>query len=388
MRVAVFTETFLPKMDGIVRVVTLLLDHLHSKGIETIIIAPNLGGDNPVTEYNGSRVVTVEGLPIPWYPELRITAPSLTVYRELQAFQPDVAHFFHPVSVGLPGFAIAKAMKTPTLASFHLDYARLAQHFNYGPINLGFLQPMTDVLTKLVFNWAEYSLAPSKQIQREMMELGIEEVGLWKRGVDAITFNPDFYSDAMRYQMSAGNVDDTLLLYVGRLSYEKKVHDLRAVLDRVPNTRLAIVGDGPYRSELEEIFAGTNTVFMGYLTGDALSEAYASADIFTFPSSLETFGLVVVEAMAAGLPVVASQVGGIPDVVEEGHNGYTFKIGDIDALVEGVEQVAVSRERIAMMGQNARAFAETQTWDFMMDEVIEHYERLIYQFQRHASLTA
>jgi glycosyltransferase involved in cell wall biosynthesis len=388
MRVAVFTETFLPKMDGIVRVVTLLLDHLHSKGIETIIIAPNLGGDNPVTEYNGSKVVTVEGIPVPWYPELRIAGPSLNVYRELQAFQPDVAHFFHPVTVGLPGFAIAKTMKTPILASFHLDYARMAQHFNYGPINLGFLSPMTDVLTKLVFNWADYSLAPSKQIQRDMMELGIENVGLWKRGVDAVKFNPNFYSDAMRYRMTNGNVDDTLMLYVGRLSYEKKVHDLRAILDEVPNARLALVGDGPYRAELEDIFAGTNTQFMGYLKGEDLSQAYASADIFTFPSSLETFGLVVVEAMAAGLPIVASRVGGIPDVVEEGHNGYTFNIGDTKALVEGVQSIAMTRNRIQEMGQNARAFAETQTWDHMMDEVIEHYDRLIYQYKHDAVMTA
>lgn len=388
MRVAVFTETFLPNLDGITRVVTLLLDHLHAKGIETLVVSPNYNGEEPMTDYNGSKVVTVDGMPIPFYPERLMTLPSPTVYRELQAFQPDIAHFFHPVTVGLPGFAIAKAMKIPTLVSFHLDYARLARHFHYGPINLGFLSPMTEVLTKLVFNWAEYSLAPSKQIQRDMLAMGIQEVGLWKRGVDAVKFHPDFYSDEMRYQLSDGNVDDTLLLYVGRLSYEKKVHDLRPILDKVPNTRLAIVGDGPYRAELEEIFAGTNTKFMGYMKGEALSQAYASADIFTFPSSLETFGLVVVEAMAAGLPVVASRVGGIPDVVSEGQNGYTFDVGDTDALCEGVANISTSRERIQIMGRNARAFAETQTWDYMMDEVIDHYDRLIYQYKRDSSLSA
>lgn len=388
MRVAVFTETFLPNLDGITRVLCLLLDHLHSKGIETLVISPNFNGEIPLSDYNGSKVVTVDGMPIPWYPERLLTLPSPTVYRELQAFQPDVAHFFHPVTVGLPGFAMAKSMGIPSLISFHLDLARMAQHFNYGPINLGFLTPMADALTKLVFNWGEYSLAPSKQIQREMIALGIKDVGLWKRGVNAVKFNPDFYSDEMRYQMTDGNVDDTLLLYVGRLSYEKKVHDLRPILDRIPNTRLVIVGDGPYRPELEDIFAGTNTKFMGYLKGEPLSQAYASADIFTFPSSLETFGLVVVEAMAAGLPIVASRVGGIPDVIEEGLNGYTFDSGDIDALTEGVESISVTRNRIAEMGQNARAFAETQTWDFMMDEVIEHYERLIFQFKQDGSLTA
>jgi glycosyltransferase involved in cell wall biosynthesis len=378
MRVAIFTETFLPAMDGIVRVLCRLLDHLHSNGIETLVIAPQLG-TKPVTEYNGSQVVTVAGPPIPWYPERRMTAPSLTVYRTLQAFQPDIAHFFHPVTIGLPGLLMVKHLNIPTLISFHLDFARLAQHFKYGPIHLGFLTPGINRLTRYVFNRADFTLAPSKQIQQEMHELGIREVGLWQRGVDAEAFHPKHCNDAMRHRLSDGHPDDILLLYVGRLSQEKRLQDLRAVLDVMPQTRLAFVGDGPYRKPLEQIFAGTRTIFTGYLRGQDLAEAYASADNFTFPSSLETFGLVVVEAMAAGLPIVASRVGGIPDVIAEGVNGYTFAIGDIEGLIAGVRQIAISRERMQQMGQNARAFAETQTWGHMMDEVIAHYQRIIQQ---------
>jgi glycosyltransferase involved in cell wall biosynthesis len=181
----------------------------------------------------------------------------------------------------------------------------------------------------------------------------------------------------MRYRLSDGNPDDVLLLYVGRLSQEKKVEQFRPVLDAIPNARLALVGDGPYREELEHIFAGTKTNFVGYLHGEELSQAYASADAFVFASALETFGLVVVEAMAAGLPVISSRVGGIPDVVQEGKNGYTFDVGDIDGLIRGVQKTVENRERMVQMGVDARAFAETQTWGHMMDEVIEHYARLI-----------
>jgi glycosyltransferase involved in cell wall biosynthesis len=301
----------------------------------------------------------------------------LTVYRELQAFKPDIAHFFHPVTIGIPGLAMAKSLNIATLISFHLDFARLAHHMNYGPINLGFMEGIADYLTKMIFNWGDYTLAPSKQIQQQMLDLGIADVGLWKRGVDGERFNPNFYSDTMRYEMSDGNPDDILLLYVGRLSHEKQLQDLRPVLDNLPNARLVLVGDGPYRSELESIFAGTKTKFMGYMRGEALSQVYASADIFAFPSALETFGLVVVEAMAAGLPVVASQVGGIPDVVEEGKTGYTFPIGDIAGLQAGIENISRDRDTMKQMGRNARAFAETQTWGHMMDEVIEHYERIL-----------
>lgn len=377
MRIAIFTETFLPKMDGIVRVVCLTVDHLVANGHEAIIVAPRLGEEHElVTEYNGQPVITLRGFPLPWYPELRFTYPSRRVYHTLKTLQPDVAHFFHPVTIGLPGLVIAKQLGISTLVSFHLDFARLSTYLKFGFIPLGFLEDGAHWLTTKVFNWADYSLAPSRHVQNEMLERGVNNIGLWRRGVDAETFNPRYYSNAIREEMSDGNPDDTILLYVGRLSPEKKLEHIRAVLERVPHTRLVLVGDGPYRAELERIFAGTNTKFMGYVKGEKLSQVYASADIFTFPSSLETFGLVVVEAMAAGLPVVASRVGGVPDVVEEGVTGYTFDIGDIEGLVAGVQRVAESRECIQQMGHNARTYAEAQTWGSMMDELLVHYERL------------
>jgi glycosyltransferase involved in cell wall biosynthesis len=267
---------------------------------------------------------------------------------------------------------MAKRLGIPTLASFHLDVARLTHHFH-----LGFIEPMTDLFTRIVFNSADYALAPSRLIQQEMLDLGVKRVGLWRRGVNAETFNPRYRNDDMRNLLSDGHPEDTILIYVGRISSEKQIDHLKPVLERVPGTRLAIVGDGPARADLEQTFAGTPTKFMGFMQGQALWEAYASADIFVFPSALETFGLVVVEAMAAGLPVVASRVGGVRDVVEEGRTGYTFDVDDIDALVEGVRQIAVSHERIAQMGRAARAFAATQTWPAMMDEVIDLYSWLI-----------
>lgn len=372
MRVAIFTETFLPKMDGIVRVVCLLLDHLTERGIETVVVAPRLG---EIDRYNETPIIGVNGVTLPIYPELKVGPPTISTYRALQAFQPDIAHFVHPVMVGIPGMMMAKYMGIPTLASFHLDLARMAEHHN-----LGFMRPITDYLTRMVFNWADYSLAPSKLVQNELLDLGVRDVGLWKRGVDAERFNPRYRNHEMRVLLSDGHPEDVLLLYVGRLSHEKKVDQFRTVLEQVPGTRLAIVGDGPAREELEKHFAGTATKFVGYLHGEQLSQAYASADSFVFASALETFGLVVVEAMAAGLPVVSSRVGGIPDVIEEGRTGYTFAPGDVEGLVRGVQAIAADRARTQAMGQAARAFAETQSWGAMMDEVIVHYERLIGQY--------
>ena len=374
MRVAIITETFLPKVDGIVKVTCLLLDHLSNRGIDALVIAPRYG-ESP--SYHDVPIRSLPSLAFPLYPEARLGFATLSLYRDLADFQPDVAHLFHPVMTGIPTMAMLKWMEVPTVTSFHLDYARLANQFRLGALDLGFTRPLIDELTKTIFNWSDISLAPSKLVQRQMRRLGIENVGWWRRGVDADAFNPAYRSQQMRLEMTAGNPEDTVLIYVGRLSDEKQIEHIRPTLESLPNTRLVLVGDGPARPRLERDFADLPVTFMGYLRGERLSRAYASADIFVFPSGLETFGLVVIEAMAAGLPVVASRVGGVDDIVRDGINGYTFYSGDTAALREGVRKIASSRENMRWMGTQARAYAETQSWDVIMDEVIEIYASLI-----------
>lgn len=373
MRVAIITETFLPKVDGIVKVICRLLDHLSKRGIEAMVIAPRYGAGQ---SYRDVPVRSLPSLAFPLYPEARLGFATLDLYRDLAAFNPDVAHLLHPMMTGIPAMAMLKWMEVPTVTSFHLDYARLANQFKLGLIDFGFTRPLLDELTRSIFNWSDRSLAPSRLVQSQMRELGIENVGLWRRGVDAQSFHPRFRSKAMRREMTAGRADDILLIYVGRLSAEKQIDHIRPVLEQLPQTRLALVGDGPARAGLEARFAGLPVKFMGYLGGERLSQAYASADIFVFPSRLETFGLVVIEAMAAGLPVVAARVGGVTDMVIDGETGYTFDSGDTDMLAAGVRKIAGSRDRRRRMGRQARAYAQTQSWDAVMDEVIEVYDAL------------
>jgi glycosyltransferase involved in cell wall biosynthesis len=369
MRIAVFTETFLPKIDGIVTVVCLLLDHLDKRGIEYMVVAPDLGDIN---NYRDHPVVRVPGIRFPVYPELKIGPPTYNTYRAVRDFEPDVMHFIHPMLIGAGGILMAKLLKKPTLASFHLDIAEMANHFGFW-----FLNPVIWKYTRNNFNVCDYALAPSKLLQEQLIQREFQNVGLWKRGVDAEKFHPRFRDDDMRHQLSDGHPDETILLYVGRLSAEKQIYNLRAVLEDIPGTRLAIVGDGPYREELAQHFAGTPTKFMGYMTGEPLSRAYASADIFTFTSAMESFGLVLVEAMAAGLPVVTTLVGGAKDVIQTDVTGYTYPVGDIDKLIDNVRQIVSVPGKRETMGLAARAFAETQTWDAMMDEVIICYEDMI-----------
>ncbi len=376
MRVAIFTETFLPKVDGIVTVLVRLLDHMIQRDVEFIVVAPRIG---EISDYRGHKVVTVPSIPFPTYHELKFGPPTITTYRELKAFQPDIAHFVHPMLLGTGGMMMAKRLDIPTLASFHLDVANVLRYLHLGALHFGFLRPLIWWYTRANFNAADYALAPSRLVQQEMLRHGVRNVGLWRRGVDADKFHPKRASAAMRRRLSGGHPEDTILLYVGRISVEKKIEQLRAVLDHVPGTRLAIVGDGPehLKRELAHHFEGAPVTFMGYLRGEELWSAFASADIFVFPSAMESFGLVLIEAMASGLPVVTSRVGGADEIVQSGVNGYVFNVGDMRGMIDGVRAILSEPSKRHIMGRNARLFAETQTWPAMMDELLRCYDDLI-----------
>eukprot|EP01025_Chloroclados_australasicus_P050333 TRINITY_DN5776_c0_g1_i4.p2 TRINITY_DN5776_c0_g1~~TRINITY_DN5776_c0_g1_i4.p2 ORF type:complete len:216 (-),score=29.58 TRINITY_DN5776_c0_g1_i4:367-1014(-) len=167
----------------------------------------------------------------------------------------------------------------------------------------------------------------------------------------------------MRERMTDGNPNDPLMVHVGRLGHEKNLKFLKQILERIPNLRLAFVGDGPARQELEEHFQGTKTVFLGMLSGETLSSAYASGDFFAMPSESETLGFVVLEAMASSIPVVAVKAGGIPDIVTKpGVNGFLYERGNVDEAVEYINNLLSDdglRQRVAEAGRQ-----EVSKWDW------------------------
>jgi glycosyltransferase involved in cell wall biosynthesis len=231
---------------------------------------------------------------------------------------------------------------------------------------------------RLLHNQADLNLCPSHYTRIQLENHDFERVEVWGRGVDTELYNPSQADATWRHRLTGGHPERPLMLYVGRLATEKRIDWMRPILDLVPDVALAIVGDGPLREELGEIYAGTNTVFTGYLKGNDLAHAYASADLFTFPSPSETFGNVVLEAMASGLPVVAAGAGGPVDHVFHGQNGYLSDpedSSDFAALVWRCFSDAVS---LREMGREARSYAETQTWTLIFDELLDRYARLIH----------
>jgi glycosyltransferase involved in cell wall biosynthesis len=207
----------------------------------------------------------------------------------------------------------------------------------------------------------------------ELSAHGIERVALWPGGVDADLFNPERRCPEMRARLTQGETERPLLLYVGRLSAEKDIESLKPVLDAFPQARLALVGDGPHRKALESHFAGLPVVFTGFLRGEQLAQAFASSDIFLMPSRTETLGLVVLEAMSSGLPVVAARAGGIPDMIEDSVNGFLFDTEDEAVTIVG--DLLNSREKRCAIGKAAREHSTRTSWKAATLELVEQYKR-------------
>ncbi|MEN9206250.1 MAG: glycosyltransferase family 1 protein [Thermostichales cyanobacterium SZTDM-1c_bins_54] len=368
MRIALFTETFLPKVDGIVTRLCHTIRHLTAHGNEVVVIAPK----GAPRRFARARIFGMPGVPLPLYPELTLAAPGPAIGRVLRRFRPDVIHVVNPAVLGLGGLYYSQTMGIPLVASYHTHLPKYLRHYG-----LGFLEGLLWHLLKLGHNQARLNLCTSSAMVKELHQHGIERLQLWQRGVDTELFHPQAYSAAMRQRLTDGEPERPLLLYVGRLSAEKEVSRLRILLEHLPQTRLALVGDGPGRAELEHHFAGYPVVFTGYLQGQELAAAYASADIFVFPSRTETLGLVLLEAMAAGCPVVAPRSGGITDVVNHGINGFLFD-PDSDSQFVAATQTLLTSHRDPYR-QQARLEAERWSWDAATRQLESYYRGVTQQ---------
>lgn len=247
MRIALFTETFLPKVDGIVTRLSHTVDHLQRLGDQVLVISP----DGGLSEYKGAQIYGVPGFPLPLYPELKLALPRPSIRQALEEFQPDLIHIVNPAVLGLGGLYYAKSLDVPLVASYHTHLPKYLEHYG-----LGMLEGVMWELLKAVHNQAQMNLCTSTAMQDALTSHGIERVEVWQKGVDTELFDPSLSSVDVRSHLSQGHPDSPILLYVGRLSAEKEIDRIKPVLEAIPNARLALVGDGPYRAELEKHFTG------------------------------------------------------------------------------------------------------------------------------------
>eukprot|EP00457_Paulinella_chromatophora_P000849 gb/GEZN01000849.1/.p2 GENE.gb/GEZN01000849.1/~~gb/GEZN01000849.1/.p2 ORF type:complete len:356 (+),score=0.44 gb/GEZN01000849.1/:417-1484(+) len=338
-------------------------------GDEVIVFCPEGAPKN----YMGAQVAGVPAMPLPLYPELKLAIPRPGVAEILEDFCPDLVHVVNPAVLGLGGIWLAKTKNLPLVASYHTHLPKYLEHYG-----IGMLEPLLWELLKAAHNQAVLNLCTSTAMVEELSNKGIQHTALWQRGVDTDLFRPELRSNVMRERLLDGRSDTgALLLYIGRLSAEKQIERILPVLEALPETRLALVGDGPHRQQLERIFKDTATHFVGYLGGEELASAYASADAFLFPSSTETLGLVLLEAMAAGCPVVGANRGGIPDIVTNGVNGYLYEPDQEASLTIATQKLLGNHQQRLALREAARKEAERWGWAAATKQLRNYYEQVL-----------
>jgi glycosyltransferase involved in cell wall biosynthesis len=368
VRIAFVTETFLPATDGIVTRLRATMDQLSLMGDEMIVIAPKYG-EGPGS-YAGTPIYRISSVPFPPYPQIKLAPLTPNVGRALRSFDPDVIHAVNPFVLGTGAIFYAGRLNFPLVASYHTNVTTYARFYG-----LGIGEKAGRWWTRTLHNRARINLCTSEATREYLLSEGVQRVHLWPQGVDARRFHPSRFSKDWRVRLSGGRPAEKLLLYVGRLAPEKGIGGLKAVLDEIPGLRLAIVGDGPARRDLEREFADTPTVFTGVRKGRDLAAAYASADAFVFPSTTETLGLSMLEALASGLPVIAARTGATGEVVSEGENGVLYEPGFSESLVSAVRKVVSDEDLRSSLARNARLSAEKRTWENATQTLRGYYEQ-------------
>lgn len=362
------SETFLPKVDGVVTRLLATLDALAALGHEVLILAPPKAPD----AHGPSRVLAAPGVPFPWYPELNVALPSQKGARALEDFRPDVVHVVNPVFFGAWGALLARRLDLPLLASFHTDPKVVHS------LSLGWFRRPLEILDREVHNLAHVNLCTSPQMVDLARSLGIKRVRLWPKAVDAERFNPRHKSDESRARLTDSQPERPLVVYAGRVSFEKRVDVLVETAKLLAGrARLAVVGEGPALAWLKEQLAGTDTVFTGFLDGEDLSAAYATGDVFVFPSDSETLGFAAIEAMAAGVPVVAADAGGIPHIVQAERTGLLVPAGDADATARAILRLLEDPALRAGLAHNGRQEAERWSWMAATEALVDRYRQAI-----------
>jgi glycosyltransferase involved in cell wall biosynthesis len=372
MRVAYFTDALPPMADGVTRSLSRLVETLPQHDVAFRFFAgvrpdPGLPWRDRVHKVTGFRV------PLPLYPSYRLGLPVAGL-AALRAFRPDVVHVLSPTLLGLFGVEGARRLGIPVVGSFHTDFmAYLRFH------GLERWERHGWRYLRWFYNRCSVTLAPSSSMAQRLRENGVERVGLWERGIDPQHFSPALRSEALRERARA--CDRPLLLYVGRLVREKNLEDLAAAVAILNKTigpdafRLAIVGDGPFAPELKQRLPHAH--FAGYQQNGALARWYASADLFVFPSTTETFGNVVLEALASGVPVVGADACGTRDLVQHGVNGLLCQPNDPADLARNITWLLTDATRLERLSDAAEVTALRYRWPDVNARLLESYRVVV-----------
>jgi phosphatidylinositol alpha 1,6-mannosyltransferase len=371
VKVAYFTESLLPHVDGVSRTLAQLFGFLERQGIDFRVFSPFVPGSE--ISWSG-RVRPVRFVRFPLYPDYRVSLPfGGAVWKELEAWGPDLVHVVSPTPMATRAQKWAIRRGIPVVSSFHTHFVSYFRYYG-APWAEGFGWRTL----KRFYDRCERVYVPTDAIIRELAGHGITNTEPWSRGIDLGRFSPAHRDAALRAQ--AGADDGTpILLMVSRLVKEKDMADLvemeRILRQRGNRHRLVLVGDGPMRAELQA--ALPDAFFAGHQGGEPLARWYASGDVFVFPSTTETFGNVVLEAQASGLPTVVVDKGGPAELVRPGATGFVARSNDPADLASKCETLLRDPALRAAMGSTAREAARERDWAAINGRLIQSYRTIV-----------
>ncbi|MFB6273284.1 MAG: glycosyltransferase family 4 protein [Salinibacter sp.] len=372
-RVALFAGAYNHIADGVSLTLNRLVDYLQRQGTAVRIFAPTV--DDPDIEDHAGTLIPVPSMPLPGRSEYRLSLGiSPSARQALDEFDPTLYHIATPDLLGRHALHRAQVTNTPVVASYHTHFSSYLKYYH-----LGLLEGPVWNYLRSFYRQCQQVYVPTAAIGEVLRDHGITE-GLrrWQRGVDTNRFSPTHRSNAWRH--AHGIQDDAVVVtFVSRLVWEKGLDMYANVIERlerqnVPHHSL-VVGDGPARDALEERLP--NTTFTGFLEGNELSQAYASSDLFLFPSDTETFGNVTLEAMASGLPTICADAAGSRDLVEDGTTGRLCPTGDVDAFIDAVRTLIVDASLRDQMSSAAYDRAQNFTWTNVLRRMNQYYSEVL-----------
>ena len=371
MRIALFSEVYWPMVSGVGVTLVRLVDALTARGHQVRVYSasyelPSGAADRPEVHRSAS-------IPLFLYPDVQWAFPRhRALLEDVAAFSPDVIHVATEFAMGKAGLKVARQLGIPVIASAHTDYEKYAARYG-----LDWIMGAGWSYLRWFYRQTAVVLSPSGVYERHLNARGIGNTGVWTRGVDTELFHPRHRNEAYRRGLGLGS-RDFLVTYVGRIAREKDLHLLLQaweMLGRRDDARLVLVGRGPMEAELAKSEI-PGLVLAGLKEGADLSAAYASADVFAFPSITETFGNVLLEAMAAGLPCLAAAAGGVVEFARHGSNAWLVDPGNPAAIAAGLDRLLADEDLRRVLSAGARKTAGERRWDLIFDNLVERYRAL------------
>lgn len=370
LHIAMITETYPPEVNGVARTVKEMVEGLRSRGHSIQLVRPRQNGHDHAA-INGSLVEMLgRGIAIPRYPQLKMGLPAKgALMRSWRERRPDLVHIATEGPLGWSALAAARSLGLKVATDFHTNFQTYSRHYG-----VGWLATPVMAYLRHFHNHADCTMVPTAEMADDLAAAGYRGLKVVGRGCDPQVFSPARRSSELRARWGAGD-DTPVAVCVSRFAREKNfpmvIRAYEAMRVVRPDTKLVLVGDGPMAEELRRRNLGY--LIAGRLVNGELSRHYASADIFIFPSTSETFGNVTVEAMASGLGIVAYRYAAAREHLRDGESALLPAVGDETAFIAAAQRMALDLSLARRLGTAARAAAESLTWQ----RIVGDFEKVL-----------